>query len=143
VSVSRLGRLGLVVRADIVWVAGDVTCFRFSDGPFSGVEGGERSFVRAEAGLESCWIQLSTRNVFAAAIEGDNGGVVAIIVGVSGGCLPARSDARHLTRLGHVWLCRLGNGAEILETFPQPRNCNNREIKGARTMYSKAHQAPD
>lgn len=51
-------------------------------------------FVRAVVGLESCWIQVSTRNVFAAAIKGDNSGVVAIIGGVSGGCLPARSNAR-------------------------------------------------
>ncbi|KAI1676015.1 hypothetical protein KJE20_14403 [Pyrenophora tritici-repentis] len=68
VSVSRLGRLGLVVRADIVQVTGaDVTRFRFRDGR----NGGDRSFVRAETGLESCSIQPFTRIVFTATIEGE------------------------------------------------------------------------
>jgi hypothetical protein len=96
VSVSRL-RLGLVVRVDIALVqaAGAVARFRFG-GRLSGSNGGDRF-----------WIQSPTNDIFAAAIEGDNGGVAAMMVGLSGGCLPVkqRSYARYLTRLSITLRC--------------------------------------
>jgi hypothetical protein len=76
--------LGLAGRVDIVQVQGAVR-FRFSDGPLAGVNGGEIESAWSEAGSESCWIQPSTRNVFAAAIKGDSGGVVAMTVELFGG----------------------------------------------------------
>jgi hypothetical protein len=34
------------------------------------------------ASPESCWIQPSTRAIYAAAIEGDNGGAMTMVVGL-------------------------------------------------------------
>ena len=53
--------------------------FRFSNGSLTGVNGRERVSVRCKASSQSPSIQLSTRDLCAAAIEGENGGVVAMV----------------------------------------------------------------
>lgn len=80
VSVSRLGRLGLVVRADIVQVTGaDVTWFRFRDAWLSGATAGtDRS-----SGLKLAW--KAARSSLSRGLS-------------SWQQLRARSDARHSTR---------------------------------------------
>jgi hypothetical protein len=103
-SVSRLGRLGLVLRADIVYAQGveEIVRFRFSDAQVSGVNGGERASVWARADSESCRTQASTRDIFVATVNGDNSGEVAMMVELSGGCASARSGTRHSNAPKHA-----------------------------------------
>jgi hypothetical protein len=80
------------LRADIVRVQGveEVARFRFSDAQFSGVDGGERgSVISSRADSGSCRIQPSTRDNFTAVVEGDNGGVAAMVGELSGGYQPS------------------------------------------------------
>lgn len=69
---GSLSLLGPVVDSELAR-------FRFGDELFSDVNGGEGIPACAEAGSGSCWIQLSTRDVFDVADEGVNGGVVAMV----------------------------------------------------------------
>jgi hypothetical protein len=87
VSVSALRRLGLEVRADIAHSQGveAVVRFRLSEGDCAseGEEGGESAVGWDESdgggdGSDRRWTQSCTREDFATAIDGDNGGVVAI-----------------------------------------------------------------
>jgi hypothetical protein len=82
VSVSRRGRLRLVLRVAIEQNAGGVASFRFS-GPWSGVNGGD-----------SFWIHSSKKKVFAAAPKGDNGRVAAMMMASFGSCPPALQDTQ-------------------------------------------------